>query len=432
MARVKGGKNTADVANTINTRRHVMKFEFVEEKQKRHAAKIKVVGVGGAGGNAINNMIAAKLRGVDFIVANTDCQDLDRSMCASKIQLGPSITMGLGAGADPEIGESSAEESINEIREAVDGPDMVFIAAGMGGGTGTGACPIVARECKESGALTVAVVTKPFEFEGEKRMKRAMEGIGRLKDEVDSLIVIPNERLKALGSRSTSFRELVTRADDVLLQAVRGISDLIMSNGFINLDFADVKRVMVEMGTAIMGMGKASGEKRATEAAQMAINSPLLEDISISGARGLLMNIRGPSDMTMDEIDEASNFIKEEVNKDAEIFWGVVFDDTYEDEVQVTVVATGIGDSDDGLANRYSESFSNVIKIRDITSEEAGEGWTVRMNGESLDTPTFQRKEIGVPPSMDNDAVKEKKRGLLSRLHLDNLDYPTFLRAKAD
>lgn len=409
-----------------------MKFEFVDEKE-RYNAKIKVVGVGGAGGNAINNMIASKLRGVDFIVANTDCQDLDRSTCSQKIQIGPSVTMGLGAGADPEIGKLSCEESINEVREAIDHSDMVFITAGMGGGTGTGASPVAARECKESGALTVAVVTKPFSFEGEKRMKRAMEGIEDLKKEVDSLIIIPNERLKVLGGKSTSFKDLIARADEVLLQAVKGISELIISNGFINLDFADIKRVMEQMGTAIMGMGSASGENRAAEAAQMAINSPLLEDISIGGARGLLMNITGPSDMTMEEIDEASNYIKEEVNQDAEIFWGVVFDDTLEDEVHVTVIATGI-DNGAGINSNYCPpEYSNVVKIRDITPEEAGESWTVKMNGESLDTPTYQRKGKELSTCAEEGDISLRRKSIINRFQLkDNLDYPTFLREKAD
>jgi cell division protein FtsZ len=409
-----------------------MKFEFVDEKE-RYNAKIKVLGVGGAGGNAINNMIASKLRGVDFIVANTDCQDLDRSTCSQKIQIGPSVTMGLGAGADPEIGKLSCEESINEVRDAIDHSDMVFITAGMGGGTGTGASPVAARQCKESGALTVAVVTKPFSFEGEKRMKRAMEGIEDLKKEVDSLIIIPNERLKVLGGKSTSFKDLIARADEVLLQAVKGISELIISNGFINLDFADIKRVMEQMGTAIMGMGSASGENRAAEAAQMAINSPLLEDISIGGARGLLMNITGPSDMTMEEIDEASNYIKEEVNQDAEIFWGVVFDDTLEDEVHVTVIATGI-DNGAGINSNYCPpEYSNVVKIRDITPEEAGESWTVKMNGESLDTPTYQRKGKELSTCAEEGDISLRRKSIINRFQLkDNLDYPTFLREKAD
>lgn len=411
-----------------------MKFEIVDEK-KKYDARIKVVGAGGAGGNAINNMINSKLKGVDFIVANTDCQDLDRSECSFKIQLGPSVTMGLGAGADPEIGEQSAEESVNEIREAVAESDMVFIAAGMGGGTGTGASPVIAREAKESGALTVAVVTKPFMFEGEKRMKRAMEGIEKLKAEVDSLIVIPNERLKTLGSKTTTFKDLIMRADEVLLQAVKGISDLIISNGFISLDFADVKKVMEQMGTAIMGMGTASGENRGLEAAQMAINSPLLEDISINGAKGVLMNIAGPSDMTMDEIDAASNFIKEAVNEDAEIIWGVVLDDAMEDEIRITVIATGIGGNGDSYRRRnfYNNDHPNVVNIRDADPEDTEEDWTVRMNGVCLDTPTFQRKDEGLLASMNNSEAKKEKKSFFSKFRLkDGLDYPTFLRLKAD
>jgi cell division protein FtsZ len=411
-----------------------MKFEFIEEKETYHA-KIKVIGVGGAGGNAINNMIASKLKGVEFLVANTDSQDLERSVCSEKMQLGASITRGLGAGADPELGKLSAEESINDVRERMEGADMVFITAGMGGGTGTGASPVIAKECREAGALTVAVVTKPFKFEGEKRMKRAIEGIEQLKRDVDTLIVIPNERLKAVGSRSTTFKDLIARADNVLLHAVKGISDLIMSTGFINLDFADVKKVMEQMGTAIMGTGKAGGENRASEAAQMAVNSPLLEDISISGARGLLMNITGPSDMTMDEIDEASSYIKEEVHPDAEIFWGVVFDDSMGDEVQVTVIATGIEKEIPRQieAKVMDEVSRNVVKLREISPEEANEGWTVRMNGVNLDTPTFQRKGGEPVPPAGREDVPAGRKGILNKgFFKDHLDYPTFLRAKAD
>jgi len=411
-----------------------MKFEFVEQKQP-YTARIKVLGVGGAGGNAINNMINSKLRGVDFIVANTDCQDLERSGCSYKLQLGPNITMGLGAGADPEIGEKSAEESGSEIRDIVEGSDMTFITAGMGGGTGTGASPIIAREAREAGALTVAVVTKPFKFEGEKRMRRALEGIERLKVEVDSLIIVPNERLKTLGSKSTTFKDLIARADDVLQQAVRGISDLIMSNGFINLDFADVKRVMEQTGTAIMGMGTSSGENKAAEAAQMAINSPLLEDISIGAAKGILMNVTGSSSMSMDEIDEACNYIKEEA-EDAEIFWGVVFDDEMEDEVQVTVIATGIdGNGERGHSVPLAE-FSNVVKLREADPEETAEDWTVRMDGVSLDTPTFQRQKKGadlLASENEGQARKKKKKGILDRFRIgDHLEIPTFKRLGLD
>ena len=400
-----------------------MKFEFVDEK-KRYDAKIKVLGMGGAGGNAINNMIAAKLKGVEFMAANTDSQDLDRSACSNRMQLGLTITKGLGAGSDPEIGRLSAEESIEDIKESIAGSDMVFITAGMGGGTGTGASPVVARECRESGALTVAVVTKPFNFEGDKRMNRALQGIEKLKKEVDTLIIIPNERLKAMGGKNTSFKELIVRADDVLLNAVKGISDLIMSNGFINLDFADVKKVMEQMGTALMGTGRASGENRASEAAQQAVNSPLLEDISISGAKGLLMNITGSPEMSMEEIDEASNYIRGEVDNDAEIFWGVVFDEDMKDEIQITVIATGID----------KDHFNKVVRLRDVTAEDAEHDWTVRMNGEEvLETPTFQRVAEESDESLEDVELNRGKRGIFKRAFFkDSLDYPTFLRSNAD
>lgn len=401
-----------------------MKIAFVEEKEKgkRYNAKIKVIGVGGAGGNAINNMIATKLQGVEFVAANTDSQNLERSSCTKKIQLGASITRGLGAGADPEVGRLAAEECIDEIRETVNGSDMIFVTAGMGGGTGTGASPVVAREAKDLGALTVAVVTKPFKFEGDKRMDRALEGIKELKKEVDTLIIIPNERLKTIADKNTPFKELIVRADEVLLHAVKGISDLIMSSGFINLDFADVKRVMEQMGTAIMGTGRASGENRAAEAAQKAINSPLLEDVSISGARGLLMNVTGPPDMTMEEIDQASSYIKQEVHEDADIFWGVVFDESLGDEIQITVIATGI----------EREHYDKVVRLRDVTPEDADDAWTVKLNGEVLETPTFQRVEEA-PVRAHREELNYKKKGLLKRTFFkDSLDYPTFLRAKAD
>lgn len=404
-----------------------MKFEFVDRKEK-YDAKIKVIGIGGGGGNAINNMIAAKLKGVEFIAANTDSQDLERSACSHRLQLGANITRGLGSGADPEVGRLSAEESINDIREAVSGADMVFLTAGMGGGTGTGGSPIIARECKESGALTVAVVTKPFAFEGEKRMNRALAGIDRLKKDVDTLIIIPNERLKAIGEKTAMFKELITKADDVLLNAVRGISDLIMSSGFINLDFADVKKVMSEMGTAIMGTGRAGGDNRASDAAQQAINSPLLEDISISGAKGLLMNITAPPDITMDEIDSASNYIKGEVAEDAEIFWGVVFREDMGDEVQITVIATGID----------KDQYKKVVRLRDVTPEEANDRWTVKVKGEVLDgydIPAYQRKRPVEEPVEPEDEVEpqEPRRGFFKKAFFkDDLDYPAFLRAKAD
>ena len=413
-----------------------MKFEFVEDNDQRYSAKIKVIGIGGAGGNAINNMISSKLKGVDFITANTDSQDLERSACSCKIQIGTALTRGLGAGSDPEIGEAAAEESVNDVREASEGADMVFITAGMGGGTGTGASPVVARECRDAGALTVAVVTKPFKFEGDKRMRRAMEGVEKLKEAVDTLIIIPNERLKSVGSKNSTVRDLFVRADEVLLNAVRGISDLINSSGFMNLDFADVKKVMAQMGTAIMGTGRASGENRAMEAAREAINSPLLEDISISGARGLLMNLTGPADMTMDEVDEAFTYIKGEVDKGAEIFSGLVFDDSMGEEVQMTVIATGID------REHYSKVIHLEDRVRDVTEEE-DQGWTVRagngvafdgadLDPESLEMPAFMRNKVEENPFGDirEDGKAEKKGFLRRAFSKDSLDFPTFLRTK--
>jgi cell division protein FtsZ len=398
-----------------------MRYEFIEESP---GAKIKVFGVGGAGGNAINNMIAAGVKGVDFIAANTDKQALSLSSALDKLQLGANVTSGLGAGADPQKGALAAEESVEAIRAAADGVDMVFITAGMGGGTGTGASPIIARESKSNGALTVAVVTKPFDFEGEKRMKTALDGIEKLKKEVDTLLIIPNQRLRALGNKDTPFLELMKMADNVLLYAVKGISDLITVPGFINLDFADVKRVMERMGTALMGTGASSSDNRALEAAQMAINSPLLEDISIDQARGVLINITGSTKMTMDEVIEGSSFIKNEVHPEAEIIWGMVFDDAMADEIRITVIATGIGGGRDG----------KIINLREISTDEADENWTVRLK-EDLDRPTFQRQ---LTEKENERLLREaghhtEKRGLLHKLfQKENLDYPTFLRKQAD
>jgi cell division protein FtsZ len=398
-----------------------MRYEYIEESP---GAQIKVFGVGGAGGNAINNMIASGLKGVDFIAANTDKQALDLNAALYKLQIGTNLTHGLGAGADPEKGALAAEESVAAIRAAAEGADMVFITAGMGGGTGTGASPIIARESKTTGALTVAVVTKPFEFEGEKRMAVAMAGIEKLKKEVDTLLIIPNQRLRALGSKETPFLELMKMADDVLLFAVKGISDLIMIPGFINLDFADVKRVMEQMGTAIMGTGTGRGENRAIEAAQMAINSPLLEDISIDEAKGVLINLTGSTKMTMDEVTEASSFIKEEVHPSAEIIWGMVFDDSMDDEIRVTVIATGIG----GTQER------KVVNLRDLTPDETEDNWTVRVK-QDLDRPTFQRRldEEESEKLLRETGLNPGKRSILQRVfQKDNLEYPTFLRKQAD
>ena len=308
-------------------------------------AKIKVIGVGGGGGNAVNRMIQAKLRGIEFIAANTDLQALRRSEAPTKLQLGNALTRGLGAGGDPEVGRNSALEDTQRILETLDGADMVFITTGLGGGTGTGAAPILASLAAEIGALTVAVVTKPFSFEGRRRLKLAERGVEELRSSVDTLITIPNERLLSFVDRGTPLTEAFLIADDVLRQAVQGISDLITVPGEINVDFADVKTIMTGMGMALMGTGVAKGENRALEAAQRAISSPLLEETSIEGARGVLINIAGGKDLTLHEVAEAARIISESVDEEANIISGMVIDESMSDEMKVTVIATGFDQS---------------------------------------------------------------------------------------
>lgn len=305
-------------------------------------AKIKVVGCGGGGGNAVNNMIQSALKGVKFIVANTDAQDIHKSLADHKIQIGEKLTKGLGAGANPNIGREAAMESVDQIRASIEGADMVFITAGMGGGTGTGSAPVVAEIAREMGALTVGVVTKPFYFEGRRRLESAENGIKALSEVVDSIITIPNDRLLQLAAKKAAFADMLKQADEVLYYAVKGIADLITVHGLINLDFADVKAAMASSGMALMGTGIASGEGRAKEAAMKAITSPLLEDVSIEGAKGVLINITCGPDMLIDEVSEAADIIYKEAHEDAEIFFGTVFDPDAGDEMRITVIATGI------------------------------------------------------------------------------------------
>lgn len=304
--------------------------------------KITVIGVGGAGGNAVNNMIAANLEGVDFVMANTDAQALEASMTERVIQLGGSVTRGLGAGASPEIGGAAAEEALDDISDAIEGSNMVFITAGMGGGTGTGAAPVIARQSREQGILTVGVVTKPFHFEGSHRMKIADSGIEELQQYVDTLIVIPNQNLFRVANEKTTFADAFRMADEVLHSGVRGVTDLMVKPGLVNLDFADIRAVMSEMGKAMMGTGEAQGEKRAIDAAEAAISNPLLDDVSLNGARAVLINITGGPDMTLFEVDEAANRIRDEVDPDANIIFGSTFSDALEGTMRVSVVATGI------------------------------------------------------------------------------------------
>ena len=319
-----------------------MSIEFMPPEVDELRPRISVIGVGGAGGNAIANMIASGVQGVDFIVANTDAQALNTSAAERRIQLGLKITQGLGAGSRPEIGKAAAEETIIDVEKALEGAHMCFIAAGMGGGTGTGAAPVIAKAARDKGILTVGVVTKPFAFEGSRRSKSAEAGIAELQKHVDTLIVIPNQNLFLIANPSTTFKEAFQMADEVLQQGVRGITDLMIMPGLINLDFADVRSVMGEMGKAMMGTGEASGDNRAIEAAEKAIANPLLDGVSLRGAKGVIVSIVGGEDMRLMEVDEAASHIKELVDPDANIIWGSAFNNELEGKIRVSVVATGI------------------------------------------------------------------------------------------
>jgi len=319
-----------------------MSIDFIRPEVEELRPRISVIGVGGAGGNAIANMIQSDVQGVDFIVANTDAQALNHSLADRKIQLGHKITQGLGAGARPEIGKAAAEEAIGEIEQALEGAHMCFIAAGMGGGTGTGAAPVIAKAARDRGILTVGVVTKPFSFEGNRRNRAAEAGIDELQQHVDTLIVIPNQNLFRIANPNTTFKEAFQMADEVLQQGVRGITDLMVMPGLINLDFADVRSVMSEMGKAMMGTGEALGDNRAIEAAEKAIANPLLDGVSMKGAKGVIISITGGEDMRLMEVDEAANHIKELVDPDANIIWGSAFNNDLDGKIRVSVVATGI------------------------------------------------------------------------------------------
>ena len=332
--------------------------------------RITVIGVGGAGGNAVNNMIQANLHGVDFIVANTDAQALEFSHADKRIQLGQTVTQGLGAGSKPDVGRAAAEEAIADIMTMLESQNMVFITAGMGGGTGTGAAPVIAQACRESGILTVGVVTKPFHFEGAHRMRTADSGIEELQQYVDTLIIIPNQNLFRIANEKTTFAEAFNLADDVLHAGVRGVTDLMVMPGLINLDFADIRSVMSEMGKAMMGTGEASGETRAVDAAESAINNPLLEDSTMKGARGVLINITGGNDMTLYEVDEAANRIRDEVDPDANIIFGSTFDERLEGVMRVSVVATGI--AAEGLAAMPTgRPALSVIRSRALSAQKS-------------------------------------------------------------
>lgn len=367
---------------------------ILEEDAPSRGAKIKVVGVGGGGGNAVNHMIQAGVAGVDFLVANTDLQALKGSLAPVKLQIGAKRTKGLGAGANPEEGKEAALEDTQKILEALEGADMVFVTAGLGGGTGTGAAPIIASLASELGALTVGVVTKPFPFEGRMRMKQAEMGLEELRNAVDTLITIPNERLTATTERGATLSQAFQLADNVLRHAVQGISDLINTCGYINVDFADVKTIMKNMGIALMGTAQATGESRAMEATTRAISSPLLEETSIEGAKGVLVNITGGEDLGLHEVDEAMNLIHSATDPDANIIFGMVIDERLQNEMKVTVIATGFGKPEPReLQNYTSRSGVSPQAVRPGNGANGATAASMRATSD-LDVPAFIRKKV--------------------------------------
>ncbi|MGQ9859079.1 MAG: cell division protein FtsZ [Thermodesulfobacteriota bacterium] len=378
------------------------------EENRVQPARIKVLGIGGGGCNAVDNMIRSELRGVEFIAANTDVQALKASMSPVKIQLGARLTKGLGAGANPEVGKSAALEDIQRIKESILDTDMLFIAAGMGGGTGTGGAPVVAKLAREMGVLTVAVVTKPFFFEGRRRSAQAEQGIQELEDVVDTLITIPNDRLLSVSGKDTKLQEAFRMADDVLLQAVKGITDIITVHGIINVDFADVMTVMSGMGKALMGTGSATGESRGTQAAQAAVCSPLLEDVSIEGATGILINVTGSSkSLTLDQVKDAVALVQKEAHDEANIIFGAVIDDELGEELRATVIATG-----------FRKAAQREERPQPLKAVVGG----TRTPRRDLDVPTFRRAQL------QNVAAPKRRE----KVELEYLEIPTFLRKQAD
>ena len=403
------------------------------------SARIKVIGVGGGGGNAINNMITGELNGVDFIAANTDMQALSKSLAGMQIQIGSKLTRGLGAGANPLVGQQAADENIEQIKAAINGCDMIFVTAGMGGGTGTGAAPVIARAAKEMGILTVGVVTKPFYFEGKKRLEAAEAGIAEFREQVDSLIIIPNDRLIQIAKKKATFVEMLKMADEVLYSAVKGISDLITVPGLINLDFADVQTVMGEPGFAMMGEGRATGETRARDAATRAITSPLLEDVSIGGARGVLINITCGPDLTIEEVGEAAGIIQEEAHDDARIFFGTVFDDTVGDEMRITVIATGIDVANRsanlpparGNAPVFTQGVSKSQGGIFAKSPSAAPTTNLSQERDRQNLPNYFNKPFSTPQRAMGQTSYEPGKNDFT-FDDDDFEVPAFVRAQAD
>jgi cell division protein FtsZ len=395
------------------------------------ASKVKIIGIGGGGNNALNTMISSHLTGVEFVAANTDAQALAANLAPMKFQLGASLTKGLGAGANPEVGRKAALEDVEMIREILKGADMVFITAGLGGGTGTGGAPVIAEVAREMGALTVAIVTKPFHFEGKKRMKQAEEGLANLKMTADALITIPNQRLLSVSGKNMTLLEIFKKADEILYHAAKGISDIIVGHGIINLDFADVRAVMSETGMAMMGTGIASGENRSLEAAQKAISSPLLEDISIEGARGLLINITGGENMTLSEINEATSIIQKEAHEDANVIWGMVIDPSMKEDIRITVIATGFGKAVEKRVDKPVSSglkrFSHIPGFKDRSKEIPP--FSISVKEGNRETPAFMRR---VKANERFDELKLDSPSDFTIEDEDRFDIPTFLRKQAD
>jgi len=434
---------TVELAAELRKRQHFGgSMDFLEIEREDNAL-IKVIGVGGGGGNAVNNMIKAAMQGVTFITANTDMQALKHSKAEYKIQLGDKLTKGLGAGANPDVGRDAAFESQAQIRDILGDCDMVFVTAGMGGGTGTGAAPVIAQVAKDMGALTVAVVTKPFFFEGKRRQMQAERGIKELREIVDSIITIPNDRLLTLASKKASFVDMLGKADEVLFHAVKGISDLIMVPGLINLDFADVKAVMEEMGLAMMGTGIASGDGRAREAALKAITSPLLEDVTIDGARGVLMNITCGPDLTIEEVSEAASIVHEAAHEDAKIYFGTVFDMDCKDEMRITVIATGIQDGNMPV-EKGSGKVTAITPSSVRQGEESGRfiqqprSRKISVNESTdLSVPAYLRAKSGGPATEDRRLEPRAKAvngqdDAEFEFDEEEFEIPSFIRMQAD
>ena len=402
-----------------------MLFEFDSLAEQK--AKLKVIGIGGAGGNATNRMIQAGMQGVDFIAINTDAQDLENNAAENKIQIGKNLTKGLGAGAQAEVGREAVETDQEAIEGILEDADMAFVTAGMGGGTGTGAAPMIAKLSREMGILTVGIVTLPFNFEGPKRMNRALEGIAELRKACDTVIAIPNQKLMSIVDTDTTVVEAFKLADSVLHQAAKGISDLINVHGLINLDFADVQTIMKKMGEAIMGTGVAQGEERAVLAAQQAISSPLLDDASISGAQGVLVNITGSTDLTLVEVDAATNIIFEEAGKDANIIFGAVIDPSLGDEIRVTVIATGFNQG-----QYISEKKSEVEQVAAPPIQRPTQDLLDQMN-----QPVFKQQDESVEPSIEEPQQETSRPSFKfddtnPAIYGEDLDVPAFIRRQKD